>query len=370
MNIENEGIAPDETPVATDDLRSMLTAEFEKVEAPVEAATDTKTEQTEKPVQRQRDATGRFIKADGSIDPDQSERPADKPKAAAAPAKTELTASDKPGEQPVTAPTLSSGPPPSWAADAKATWATLSPAVQQAVLKREQEASNGIRQWSERAKVLDETITPLRALASQKGMDEREGLNRLISAQNALDRDPVNAIKWLAQSYGLDIRAIADGSAPSQQPSPQQFIQPIEQRLMTLEQRIQMQQEAEQAQRLTSLQSEVDKFAADKPHFAAVENEMMAAIPAIKQMNPGLSPQQILDKAYRMAVAANDDVSALVRADETAKADAERKTAAQTKVSQARAASVSIRGAPVNTAGAAAASKGTVRDDLMAAFGG
>ena len=368
MNIENEGIAPDETPEATDDLRSMLTAEFDKVEAPVEAATEAKTEHNEKPFVRQRDESGRFIKADGSIDPDQSERPADKPKAVPDPAK-ELTAPDKPGEQPVAASTPSSGPPPSWAADAKATWATLSPAVQQAVLKREQEASNGIRQWSEKAKALDETITPLRALAAQKGMDEREAVNRLANAQQFLDRDPTSAIKWLAQSYGVDLRGIADGTAVSQ-PSPQQFIQPIEQRLMTLEQRIQMQQEAEQQQRLSSLQSEVDKFAADKPHFAEVETEMMVAIKSVKELNPGLSTQQILDKAYRMAVAANDHVSAMIYADEIAKAEAERRTAAQTKVQQARAASVSTRGAPVSTGGAVAASKGSVRDDLMAAFGG
>jgi hypothetical protein len=117
-----------------------------------------------------------------------------------------------------------SGPPVSWSAAAKTEFAKLSPAVQQAVLKREEEVSRGFQQYGERVRQheqIEQIMAPRRQNLSRFGFhSDAEAINHLVSFSDAYERDPANVIRHLVQHSRLSPQQIF--SAP---PSPEQQAQ-------------------------------------------------------------------------------------------------------------------------------------------------
>src|SRR5690606_41587357 len=66
-------------------------------------------------------------------------------------------------------------PPVSWSKEAKESWNTLPPAIQNAVLKREKEFSDGIKQYADDAKKIRELepyFAPHRQSMAANGVNE------------------------------------------------------------------------------------------------------------------------------------------------------------------------------------------------------
>lgn len=282
----------------------------------------------------------------------------------AAPVKETTAPESKPTAQetPSTAP--SNAPPVSWAADAKAEWSKLTPAIQNAVLKREHEASTGIRQYSEQTRRLESALSPIAQAAKEVGIPVDEAAQRLVHAHNLLRQNGPAGILALCQQFGVDPSTLA-----AHQPAIAPQIQPQVYRDPRVDELYDWRQN-QLADMARSSENFVETFASTEghEHFDAVSNEIMALIPVIKGSNPHWSQQQVLQDAYDRAVYANPSTRKALQESQRVKDEAERLAASKAKVSNARSAAVSISGAPVGTQ--ATPPKGSVREELEAAFAG
>lgn len=311
-------------------VRAAVLKAFEKHGVPTEGTGDIAPDvaeivNTERAPDRTRDEKGRFA---------QTEKAAEQAKAATAPI-TDPDTTAKP-----IAPVQTVGDAPAgWSAEGKSAWKALATAlpslppeaqaavaaVQAAAMKREETASNGSRQWSEEKKRYEETIAPIAEAARSRGIEPKEAINRLLTAQNHLDTDPANAIRWLAQSYGVDLTQLAinpDYRAPGRQtPQPQQVDdRTIEQKVAEiLEQR--------------DLQREISDFAKNKPHFEAVKGHMQALLQS--------GAASDLEDAYDQAIWAKKDLRTQLLAEHGSNTDKQQEAA---KVQKARSAAVSLKG--------------------------
>lgn len=269
--------------------------------------------------------------ADGKFKPTKAEAA---PEKVEAPAKiTAPDAGPKPIAQPSTAVVEAPGP---WAADAKAEWSKLPPAVQAAVMKREAEMNEGGRQWSEEKRRYQATLAPLAQETQKLGLSVDQGLNALLGAHRMLQQNAPAAIAQLAQQYGVDLANLASNPPAPQAPQFDPMVQQLEQRYSQLE-----------AQLNGFLQNQtlsvVEKFAQDHPHYAAVEGDLVHLVPMVQQSNPGLSPHEVLEKAYERAIWINPEVRAKLIEEQMQQAQAQQAEALKAKQAQAQKAAVSIK---------------------------
>lgn len=301
---------------SADDVRAAIAQLSKDPDTSVQTAPSESAEVPESSAERPRDASGKFIKS--AVEP-------------SAPA-TETTDADRLSEQPAQQSNAVT-PPTSWSADAKATWSSLPTAAQQAALKREAEISDGQRQWSERENIYRQAIAPASALSQQYQMPENEVIKRLVGAEQRLQNDAPNAIRELAQAYGVDLAALVNGSPQPQrqQPNfdPNIIPQIVEQ---TVSQRLNAWQQDQ------ALNSEISSFAAQRgtdgqsahPHFEAVKQDMGLLLQAGKA--------QTMQEAYDKAIWLNPET----------RPQPQIQVNSQQQVAKSRRAAVSVNGAPQN----------------------
>lgn len=269
--------------------------------------------------------------------------------------------SDRPNETPATEEAASTQPaeaPVSWSQDAKAAWAALPPAVQQAVLKRESEASSGIKSYSERVKALEpieRVIGPrAQALASEFGSVDK-GIETLFQISDFANRDPAQFIQWYAQNTGLDLSKLATGAQP--QPVDPQIAQ-LHGQVSALQQRFMQEEQTRQAAEDARIASEIQAFAADKPDFDALRPDMGKLIAA------GLANS--LPEAYEKARYANPQIrEQLIKQQQAEAAEKARAEAEKRAKSARRQADIAV--ATSGPAGATAPAA-SLRDTLRQAY--
>jgi len=358
-----------------DDLRASImsaydsetpdTAEPEPPLEPAEgaAATDSLPEKAAAPTDKEDHPTDPKRYADGSF----------KPKAAPEKAAADTNEPSKDTQTQASAAAQPAvAPPAGWTAAEKAEWSKLSPVAQAAVSRREAEISNGGRQWSEEKRRYEAMIAPVAESARARGMNAEQGLQTLIAAQRALDTNPVDAIKHIARSYNVDLATLAgtqaaDGSREAPQPDiaalVRQAVQPM---LAPIQQRWQADEQAKQQQTVDFVTS----FATSPghEHFEAVQPELMAMIPAIKEINPTWGHDKVLQEAYDRATFANPSTRAALLAAKDAESEAKRVEAAKNRTAQARRAGSSVTGSP--SGAPATQAKDSLRAEIEAAFAG
>ncbi len=352
-----------------DTLRSDLEAAFDAPETAVttEAGPETAATGSEQPEpvaaasdDRPRGPDGKFLPKEAESAP-KAAKPLEKP--VQQEQKSPSTDATKASEQ---VSTPANAPPVGWTADAKAEWASLSPAIKAAVLKREVEISSGGKQWSEEKRRYEEIVAPVRQAASRRGISEAEGIQRLMAAQDRLDRNPAEAIQWLANAYRVPITVQSDGSPAEITPQVQfaPMLAPLHEQLNAIQQRFAMED-----QRQTDMTVQrVNQFAQDPthPHFDAVSDEIMAMLPLLKTSNPHATPEQLLQDAYDRAVWANPGTRAAIEAERVAQADAKQRADRSAAVNKAKLASSSLRGTP--TGSPSIEPPDTIRGAILAAM--
>lgn len=262
----------------------------------------------------------------------------------------------------------SDAPPVGWAADAKSEWSTLSPALKAAVLKRESEIENGGRQWSEEKRRYESVLSPIALAAQRRGLNVEQGVQTLIAAQNALDANPVEGIKRIAQTYNVNLATIAGHSnAPDQQVNNPDISELVRQAVAPILAPIQERYAADERYKAQNTESLVSDFANKNEHFNSVQSEIMALIPILKDSNPNWTNQEVLQNAYDRAVYANPHTRAAIIAAQNADADTKRRAEQQAKATKARTASTSLVGSSVIGAGADQP-KDSLRAEIEAAF--
>ncbi len=319
--------------------------------------------------ERARDQSGRFAKA--------PEQPGDKPSPGA---QQQQPATQQPPEKPQapaqqTAPDPSRPPAPASFSDAgRKAWANMPPEIRRHMADTEARYQAELKPYAE-------SIAPVAQAAGKLGIDWREGLERLVHAQNRLDQNPQAALIWLAQAYNVNLDELADlaaGHVPANANQQQPGVLPpqVDQRLRAIETAFTRQQQAQQQEQLRQqqaaqdyVQREINTFASSSvaPHWARIESDVLHQVPLVRQQMPNASIPEVLKVAYERAAWAHPEVRALMQQDAARAAEAERRQRNGDQTRLARAASIVTSHNGVTPAGMPAqAANGTLRDEIAA----
>jgi hypothetical protein len=197
-------------------------------------------------------------------------------------------------------------PPASWSREVREKWATLPPDVQEYVARRESESHSQITRLGQTAKAAEPLLNVIeqnRELFARRNVQPEQGITALLNAQRKLDENPVAAIGWLAQQYGVNLSmfANADGSQSAQSPvvaSLQAEIQSLRREIAETSSTVRQSQAERQQAEMAKYQSTVESFLTDKGLTDADEAELVVLVTAEKQFNPDKDPAQLLKDAY------------------------------------------------------------------------
>ena len=283
-------------------------AEARAVETPVEAAP---VETPETPQEPAPATDGPARGPDGKFISKTVETPE------AAPVTTENPAES--ASTPAAAETPSA--PASWTAEAKAAWATLPPAIQQEVLKREADVAKGFDERASKLKAyepVEQVLAPRRQqLIAQYG-SEGAALNELFQLSDFAARDPRGFITWYAGQRGVDLGTVA---APQEPADPNDPLAAIKRELDDLKAQRQAEAAAQANAQRAQLVQTVEQFRASgkAPHFEEVRQDMAK----LAQVEPNLTIEELYDRAIYL----NPTVRARILADQQAAEQAEREKA-------------------------------------------
>lgn len=275
--------------------------------------------------------------------PASSSEPAAEPTAEAEPTPT----TEQPSEPALEAPRT-------WRKEASEKWATLPPEVQREVLKREEDIFRGLEAYKSDAHVgksVQHILAPYLPILQAANLDPLQQIDGLMRAHHALatgtPEQKAAVFQRLAQEYQVSL----GGETPYVDPQVaalQKQLSEVQSRLMGRER-----QEAEVAR--TTLQREIDTFAADPahPHFDEVANDIAGLLRSGAAQN--------LSDAYEKAIWLNP----VTRGKEQARLAALETAAAEKRAQEARrAASANVR-SKSKSAGATAPT-GSIDDTLAA----
>jgi len=329
-----------------DELANALTAQGDTpdvalVETPAAPVQDTKP----------RDEAGRFAKQTEAAQPKPSE-----------PKTPQAGAEPQPQAGTIT-------PPASWSATAKADFAALPQHIQQEVLKREADIEAGKAQWDQKAERfnrLDAILAPRRERFQLAGIDETQAVQALFAAQDYLERDPVNALIYLARQSGVSQQHLLQVLGGPQQPQQAQLppqLQPLMQQVQTLSQTVAQQQAQQTQAKLSEHLNQVQAFAADPAniYFENVRARMGKLIRSGDAEN--------LSDAYQQACWMDPEIRPLMLRQQTQQQAVAQQAEARAKAEAARRASGSVIGSPSPGATPVqGGSSGNLREDIQAAW--
>lgn len=266
-------------------------------------------------------------------DRDRNERGQFSQKADAHPGVTAKTVPDTdPNEGKVQQPSNAVEAPTSWSADAKAKWFSLDPSVQAEIAKREKDMNDGGQKWSDEKRRYEETLAPVREVAKRNGVDEKEGLNRLLAANDYLERDPIGALQWLAQAYGVDLAKME--ASPTARPQADPMVSDLHKKVATLESSLQAREQKEILDVIEQFKS-----APGREHFEDAKTFMG------KLLETGQA--STLEEAYETAIWAIPSIREKLIAAQTATQQPRKD---QAHLAKAKAGALSVNGSPVTQA--------------------
>ena len=217
---------------------------------------------------------------------------------------------------------------------------------------------------------LEQAIAPRRQQFAMSGMDDSTAIGQLLALSDYAESDPVGFSRYLLNQRGIPISALTEPGVENHV-DPQMLA--MQNRLQGFENHFAQQQEQQEQQEGAVVSGVIDGFASDNPFYGELESEMIPIVSALRESKPGLTSEQYLATAYKMAIAANDEVAAKINVDIKAKSEAERISKAKKQSSAAkRAGGTRVSSTGVLPAGAAKAKSvddfiGALVDDRMTA---
>jgi hypothetical protein len=191
-----------------------------------------------------------------------------------------------------------------------------------------------------------------------KGLKPEQAVGLLLQAQAKLDADPANAIQEIANAYGVDLAQVYGGKQqqPAQAPQGEQtdYIRTLESKIANLErglgytyQTVEVQRQAEVQRANATLAKLVEDFAKDKTDFAEIEDDVARQARVIKEENPNLEPQAVLQKAYEQARWSNPDLRARLIAEQAKQQQEAEEQKRKTEADKAKkAGAINVRSQP------------------------
>ncbi len=293
---------------------------------------------------RPRDAQGRFLAKDGSVDADQSEKPvkeADKAPAESVQAEAPVVAADVPDEL--------LEPLPEWSAADHEAFRALPPAQQKFILdkataaaKREQDATAKASQYA----AIEEILAPRREHLAINGLNDATYLKQLTTLSDWAARDPKGFVQWFAQNRGITPEELwpVEGGQPQLDP----VLASMKQEIDNLKGYIQNQQRTGEQSSQQQLQATISQFENAKDAQGRPEHPYFQQVRRYMGGLMGASPNLDLKTAYDMACRADPDVSAKMASAQRARDEAERARQNRAKAAAASKAGASVSGTPAS----------------------
>jgi len=267
--------------------------------------------------------------------------------------------------------------PQSMSAKDREAFYTLPPESQQWISDRvksqEADYTRKTMEVAEQRKIydrLEQAIAPRRQQFAMSGMDDSTAIGQLLALSDYAESDPVGFSRYLLNQRGIPISALTEPGVENHV-DPQMLA--MHNRLQGFENHFSQQQAQQSEQEGAVVSGVIDGFASDNPFYGELESEMIPIVSALRESKPGLTSEQYLATAYKMAIAANDEVAAKINVDIKAKSEAERISKAKKQSSAAkRAGGTRVSSTGVLPAGAAKAKSvddfiGALVDDRMTA---
>jgi hypothetical protein len=200
--------------------------------------------------------------------------------------------------------------PQAWGKKVVEHWNSLPPEVQQEILKRETDIQRGLGDAAERLKkaeasseelgqILSRHANAIPRLPDGREMPVPQVLDHLLAAHQMLETNPRQALAWLHDYYGVN---------------PAELIQhdPIEearqQERAAIEHELQQQHQQQRALREQQMIDHIEQFAADKPYWDDIEDDISYHLIALKETMPHATGEQILQLAHDKALAGHPDL--------------------------------------------------------------
>lgn len=204
---------------------------------------------------------------------------------------------------------------PLWYKEEYGKWETLAEPFRNALREQERNAAQAIEKHSTTVKAwepISKMLEPHRQELAASGVTEQQYVTNLVNADKYLRTNPVEALNFLARQYcNTDLVGVVDWM--TQNGVEPQKVDPIKQELDALKARLTNyeksgQDAAANAQR-AALETQIQDWAKDKPHFEDVR-ELMSSL-ARAPINKGAS----LDDLYENALNAHPQLRQRIQED-------------------------------------------------------
>ena len=298
LNMNTEG--DDEAINDLDDIKASISAAMsgEEQPAPAPEADDDETPPMQG-FERPRDEQGRFAPKQAAEEPQTPDL------------RQFVDTTDEPTPGVVEPQQPQYAPPPGWSAAGKVQFDALPAEVKADIAKREQEISDGFRQYADKVKQtewVDTLFKPYENELHASGLTKEQIVRNWANAEIKLNHDPVGGIRSIMQAYGVTPDMIGAGQpqAPyygQQQQNPlAQVLTPLQQKLQELEHWKGQQEAIHEARENQRVMTDIERFAADPKHrfFHNVQDTMT------QLLTSGMAKG--LDDAYKMACTMRDDI--------------------------------------------------------------
>lgn len=275
-------------------------------------------------------------------------------------------------------------PPTHWSKEHKETFAKIAPEHKQFVLERykamEGDYTRKTQEIASERKAVEAIKTafePIRGELQASGIDEANAIQRLVNAHIALQRDPVNTLKLLANQYGANLSQLTDGGGEEfQDPDVVQLRNELRQRdlkIQELERNFNGFVQTNQQREQETIASVIEGFASRKDASGNAQYPLLDELRVDMQRfvvtdpRPAQTPAQmeaILKDAYEKALWANPETRQKALAEQKKREFDLQEKERLNALNKAKRASTSLNGAGGEYA---ATSGGSLADDLRAA---
>lgn len=323
------------------DRREMLEAALDDALEPVEEQEVQESEPVEQADEPARNEKGQFVSKEEQPAEEQEEMP-----------EVEASAEEQPEQE--QEPAVDDIPKPTtWKKDLLPLWdkiakgETLTKEESKKHLEylnqRENEFKKGVSVYkaeAERAKALEEAISPFIPELQQQGIHPAAWINNLGRAHMILSKAPyeqkVQMFHRLAQDYGVNLNQVNEPVAPTDAYTQQlmQQLYQVNQEVSTIKSRFEQEEQARLTNEIERVRSDRERF----PHFDMVREEMAQLLE--------LGKAQDLETAYAKAVRLNDEVWA--KEQERLLTDAKKQASKAQQVARAKATAVSPKSVTPN----------------------
>jgi hypothetical protein len=307
-------------PAAPDpkDLGKTLRYNMERINKEAEAKAKATPAKEQAPANdgKGRDDKGRFVKPPEQKDPKLAQKPAEQSEPA------------KPGAVP-----KKDVAPGTWRADAKAEWEKTPPAVRAEALRRESELTQAVAKRDQQITQINQAYGGIERLIGSRraGWTADHGsvevaMGKLLAMNDLAASDPnaflARYLNFPDVASRLDLQKVFGNAAPqgadlNQHPALQSAMQEIsglkQQLSGFLNQHQQTQAASTEQQVAAFIEAKDEQGNPKRPHFDAVREDVFNLIPALKPTMPGASVEQVMDRAYTIAIHSNQSVAGEVR---------------------------------------------------------